>query len=202
METGLPYPTRMITIALALLAAQDTYAPDAEGFIRNWLVLAPIPCESEANGAIEINAQQLKDEAKLAPKAGDKATANKTDLVWTAHKTADYFIDFLAAFGKERGENVVGYAVAYVYVEADVEGLKLQVGSNDQCKAYLNGVQVLVNEEGRTLEKDQNAANVSLQKGRNIVILKVINEGNNWQGCARFTSKDGAAFKAFKVSLQ
>ncbi len=192
----------MLRLALALLAAQESYAPDAEGFIRNWLILAPIPCDSEANGAIEINAQQLKEEAKLAPKAGDKASANKTDLVWTAHHSAGYFIDFLAAFGKERGENVVAYAVAYVHAEADHELLKLQAGSNDQCKVYLNGVQVLVNEEGRTLEKDQNAANVSLKKGRNVVILKVINEGNNWQGCLRFTGKDGAPLKAFKVALQ
>ena len=89
-----------------------------------------------------------------------------------------------------------------MYAEGDIDGLKLQVGSNDQCKAYLNGVQVLVFEEGRTLEKDSNAANVTLKKGRNIVILKVINEGNNWQGCLRFSGKDGAAVKNLKVSLK
>lgn len=192
----------MLTLTLALLCAQEPYAPDAEGFIRNWLVLAPIPCESEANGAIEINAQQLKEEAKLAPKAGDKATANKTDLVWKEHQSAGYFIDFLASFGKERGENVVGYAVAYVEAEADLDGLKVRVGSNDQCKVYLNGVQVLVFEEGRTLEKDSNEANVSLKKGRNVVVFKVLNEGNNWQGCLRFAGKDGAPLKNLKVSLK
>jgi hypothetical protein len=191
----------MVAAIFALLAVQDTYAPDAEGFIRNWLILAPIPLESENNGATEINAQQVKDEAKLAPKAGDKATANKKDLAWTAHKTAAYFIDFRDAFGKDLNENVAGYAVAYVQADAELDGLKLQVGSNDQCKAYLNGTQVLVFEETRTLEKDQNAANVTLKKGRNTVILKVVNEGNNWQGCLRFTGKDGAPVKNLKVTL-
>lgn len=189
----------MVVAALALLAVQESYAPDAEGFIRNWLILAPIPCESESNGAVEINAQQLKDEAKLAPKAGDKTPSG---LAWTAHQTADYHIDFLSSFGKERGEHVVGYAVAYVEAGADVDGLKLRVGSNDQCKVYLNGLQMLVFEEGRSLEKDASEAGVSLKKGRNIVIFKVINEGNNWQGCLRFTSKDGAPFRNLKVSLR
>jgi hypothetical protein len=187
----------MIRALLALAAVQDGYAPDKEGFIRDWLVLAPIPCESESNGAVEIDAQQLKDEAKLAPKAGDKAK----DLTWTAHKTADFFIDFLKDFGKTRGENVIGYAVAYVHADAEMDGVQMKVGSNDQCKAYLNGAQVLRFDEGRTLEKDQNTANVTLKKGANVVVLKVINEGNNWQGCLRFTTKDGAAVKNLKVTL-
>lgn len=192
----------MVGAVLALLAAQESYAPDAEGFIRNWLILAPIPCDSESNGAVEINAQPLKDEAKLAPKAGDKATAGGTSLAWTAHKADEYFIDFRKSFGKDRPENAVGYAVAYVHAEGDLDGLKLQAGSNDQCKAYLNGVQVLVSEEGRTLEKDASSANVALKKGRNVVIFKVLNETNNWQGCLRFTGKDGAAVRNLKVTLE
>jgi hypothetical protein len=191
----------MISALLALAAVQDSYAPDPEGFIRNWLVLAPIPCESEGNGAVEIDAQQVKDEAKLAPRAGDKAAAGKKTLVWTAHKTADFFIDFKASFDKDAGENVIGYAVAYVHADAEMDGVRMKVGSNDQCKAYLNGAQVIRFDEGRTLEKDQNTANVTLKKGANVVLLKVINESNNWQGCLRFTTQDGAALKNLKVTL-
>jgi hypothetical protein len=192
----------MRVAVLALLCAQESYAPDVDGFIRNWLILAPIPCESDNNGATEINAQPVPDEAKLAPKAGDKATAGGKSLAWTAHKTAGYFIDFRESFGKEHPENVVGYAVAYVHAEADLDGLTLRVGSNDQCKAYLNGVQVLVFEEGRTLEKDASAAPVVLQKGRNVVVFKVLNESNKWQGCLRFIGKDGAPLKNLKVTLE
>src|SRR5262245_55637568 len=98
-------------LALAMALVQDTYAPDPEGFIRNWLVLAPIPCEAESNGAVEIDAQQVPNEAKIQPKAGDKAK----DLTWTAHQAPKYYVDFLRAFGEKRGENVIGYAVAYVH---------------------------------------------------------------------------------------
>lgn len=184
----------MLPLLLALV--QDTYAPDAEGFIRNWLVLAPIPCEAESNGAVEIDAQQVPDEAKLRPKAGDQAK----DLTWTAHASTTYYIDFLRAFGQKRGENVIGYATAYVHSEAE-QDVRMKIGSNDQCKAYLNGAQVLRFDEGRSLEKDQNVLNVTLKKGVNTVILKVINESNQWQGCVRFTSKDGAPVPNLKVTL-
>jgi hypothetical protein len=193
------------SIALALLGsallaapAQDTFSPDGEGFIRNWLVLAPIPVEESA-GATEIEKDQLKGEAKIKPKAGETVKVDGKDLAWKAHQTGEFYIDFLESFGKERGENVCGYAVAYVLAEAEMK-VKLAIGSNDQCKAFVNGKEVAKFTETRTLEKDTETAEVTLTKGRNVVILKVINEGNNWQGCARFL-KDGSGVKNVKISL-
>src|SRR5690242_876435 len=121
--------------ALLLFAAQPQDAPDAEGFIRNWLVLAPIPVE-EGSASTELDKDFIKDEANIKPKAGDKVKVDGKELAWTSHKTADFFIDFLASFGKERGEDVAAYAVAYVQADADMK-VKLSVGSNDQCKAYV-----------------------------------------------------------------
>jgi hypothetical protein len=192
---------KTVLLACLLLAPpQEEFATDGEGFVRNWLVLAPVPCEGADNGAVEIDQDQLKGEAKLTPKAGDAAKANGKELTWKAHQTKDFFIDFLASFGGQQGEDVIGWAVAYVHAEAD-QDVKLQVGSNDQCKAWVNGVLYVKNDEGRTLEKDQNSANVTLKKGCNAVVLKVINEKNNWQGCVRFTDKTGAALKSLKVTL-
>jgi len=189
------------TIALALLLtlpAQEASSPDGEGFIRNWLVLAPIAIE-EGSGATEIDKEVVKGEAKLKPKAGDKEKVEGKEVAWTAHKTAEFFIDFLAAFGKDRGEDVCAYAVAYVIADAEMK-VKLAIGSNDQCKAFVNGKEVAKFTETRTLEKDTETAEVSLAKGQNVLILKVINEKNNWQGCARFL-KDGSPVKNIKISL-
>ena len=36
------------------------------------------------------------------------------------------------------------------------------------------------------LEKDTDKVPVSLVQGQNVLLLKVINEVNNWQACARF----------------
>jgi len=82
----------------------------------------------------------------------------------------------------------------------DTMKVKLAIGSNDQCKAFVNGKEVAKFTETRTLEKDTESVEVSLAKGQNVVVLKVINEKNNWQGCARFL-KEGAPVKNIKISL-
>ena len=89
----------------------------------------------------------------IKPKAGDKVTVGGKQLTWTAHQTSDYFIDFLQSFGKERGEYVAGYAVAYVIADEDMK-VTLALSTNDQGKAWLNGKPVFKFAETRTLEKD------------------------------------------------
>jgi len=180
------------------LSAQQTFSPDAEGFIRNWLVLAPIAIEGD-QGATEIDRDFLKGEATIKPKADDKVTVGGKELTWKAHTASDFFIDFLQAFGKERGEYVAAYAVAYVIADDEMK-VTLALSSNDQGKAWLNGKQVFKFAETRTLEKDTDTSEVTLAKGQNVLVLKVINEVNNWQGCARFT-KDGVGVKNIKISL-
>lgn len=171
-------------LSLAVFAAAQPAAPDAEGFIRNWLVLAPIAIEGES-GATEIDRDFLHGEATIAPKAGDKINVGSTILTWEAHKTSDYFIDFLQSFGKARGEYVAGYAVAYVIADQEMQ-VTLALSTNDQGKAWLNGKPVFKFAETRTLEKDTDLIDVTLVKGQNVLVLKVINEVNNWQACARF----------------
>src|SRR5436190_23969506 len=191
--------TLAITLfGLLSLPAPETFSPDAEGFIRNWLVLAPIPIE-ESSGGTEIDKELVKGEATIKPKADEKVKVEGKDLVWKAHKTADFFIDFLESFGKERGEDACAYAVAYVLADEEMK-VKLSVGSNDECKAWVNGKQVAKFVETRTLEKDTDSGEATHMKGQNVLVFKVINEKNNWQGCARFV-KDGAGVKNIKISL-
>lgn len=191
-------PTIVAVLSLVFAAAPQTFSPDAEGFIRNWLVLAPIAIEGES-GASEIDRDFLKGEATMTPRAGEKVTVGGQALAWQAHQTPDYFIDFLEAFGKARGEYVAGYAVAYVMADEDMK-VTLAVSSNDQGKAWLNGKQVFKFTDTRVLEKDTDRTEVTLNKGQNVLVLKVINEVNNWQGCARFM-KDGVAVKNVQISV-
>jgi hypothetical protein len=187
----------MALLSVALIQSPQAYSPDAEGFIRNWLILAPIAIQSES-GASEIDRELIKGEATLKPKAGDTATAS-SQLAWTAHQTSDYFIDFLASFGKQRGEYVAGYAVAYVIADEDMK-VTLALSTNDQGKVWLNGTPVFSFAETRVLEKDTDRVDVTLNKGQNVLMMKVINEVNNWQGCARFL-KAGAPVKNIRISL-
>jgi hypothetical protein len=185
-------------VSLVFSAAPQTSSPDAEGFIRSWLVLAPIPIETES-GAVEIDRGFLEGEATITPAAGDKVMVGGQELVWQAHQASDYFIDFLQSFGKARGEYVAGYAVAYV-IAAEEMKVTLALSSNDQGKAWLNGKEVFKFADTRILEKDTDRTDVTLSRGRNVLVLKVINEVNNWQGCARFL-KDGAPLTNLQISV-
>jgi hypothetical protein len=185
-------------VSLIVPAAQQTLSPDAEGFIRNWLVLAPIAIVGES-GATEIDRDFLKGEAAIKPKADDTVSVGGTELTCKAHQTSDYFIDFLQSFGKERGEYVAGYAVAYVLADQDMK-VTLALSTNDQGKAWLNGKEVFKFADTRVLDKDTDRVDVTLAKGQNVLVLKVINEVNNWQGCARFL-QGGAPVKTLRISL-
>jgi hypothetical protein len=189
--------TIVAVLNLVFSAAAQTASPDAEGFIRNWLVLAPIAIEGES-GASEIDKDFLKGEAAIAPKAGDKIAVGGQIMEWQAHQTSDYSIDFLKSFGATRGEYVAGYAVAYV-VAAEEMKVTLALSTNDQGKAWLNGKPIFKFAETRTLEKDTDRIEVTLTKGQNVLVLKVINEVNNWSACARFL-KDGAPVKTLQIS--
>ena len=83
-----------------------------------------------------------------------------------------------------------------------MSGLKLQMGSNDQGKVYLNGAQLLVFDKTRALAKDQNTANdVQLRKGENLLVFKVVNEKGAWQGCIRFTDRNNQPVRNLQISL-
>jgi hypothetical protein len=48
--------------------------------------------------------------------------------------------------------------------------------------------------------KDQDAAEVTLRAGVNVLVFKVINERMDWSGCARFTDRDGNVLRGLKVT--
>ena len=190
--------TLVALLGLFLASPPQASGTDSEGFIRNWLVLAPIHLDSES-GADELDKDYLKGtETTVKPKAGDKVAIGGKELAWQDHKAGNYYIDFLQSFGKEAGEYVVGYAVAYVTAEADMK-VTLALSTNDQGKAWLNGKQIFKFAETRVLDKDTDRVEVTLNKGQNVLMLKVINEVNNWQGCARFL-KDGVPVKTLAIT--
>lgn len=196
--------TALAIVALLLflgqaLSEEEQSGQNDEGFITTWLLLAPIPLENGQSGADALNKEQLPKEATLRPKDGDKVKAGDKELVWKKHQAKDFFFDFNAHLGKET-EDSVGYAVCYIHADQEMKNLTLKTGSDDQAKVYLNGKEVLKQEEARALERDQDSSEVALRKGVNVLVFKVVNEKVDWSGCARFVDKDGKVIKGLKVT--
>jgi hypothetical protein len=182
-------------------AADAPLKPDAKGFIRDWLLLAPIQLATENAGADEIDKPQVPFESALQPKAGDAITIAGKAIKWRAIKAKDYFFDVNEILGGAH-ENVTAYAVAYVVAPKEITGAQLLMGSNDQGKVWLNGKEVVKFAETRTLDPDTDkAANLTLKAGVNVVVFKVINENNNWQGCLRFTDAAGQPLAGLTLKL-
>ena len=192
----------LVGSALLLFAALPSRGDDAkasgvngEGFIQNWLVLAPIPFEGE--GAAALDKEQVKDEAKLNPKAGDKVKIGDKNLIWKAHTCPEHLLDFNAMLGAVTEDSVV-YAVAVIDAPAEMK-VKMKTGSDDQAKAYLNGMPVFKNETARPTEKDQDTTDVTLKKGENVLVVKVVNEKVDWSFCVRFVDKEDKPVSGLKA---
>jgi hypothetical protein len=181
--------TCLLLCAAVVAAADDKSGVNEEGFIQNWLVLAPIPLEKDQTGADAVDKEQVKGEAKLKPKAGEKVKAGDKELTWKEHACKDHLLDFNALLGGQT-EDSVAYAVTFITAPEDLKGVKMKTGSDDQAKVYLNGKEVFKNAEARPADKDQDTTEVTLKKGVNVLVVKVVNEKVDWSFCVRFTDKD------------
>jgi hypothetical protein len=195
-------------LLLSLLAVQskpgvDEISLKSDGFIRDWLLLAPIQLESDVSGADAIKKNQIPNEGALKPKAGDKVTVAGKELTWKKVKATDYMLD-LNGILNQQTEKTVGYAVAYVRSEEEQTNLELKMGSNDEGKVYLNGKMLIETTEPRGLEQDGDVVrNITLNKGVNVVIFKIFNEGgSDWQGCLRFTNTRGKPITNLMVGFE
>lgn len=182
--------------------AKPDLKPDAEGFIRDWLMLAPISIGSENSGTDFIGKDQVEKEAALKPKAGDKVKVTDKELVWKAIKSKEAVIDLNTELNS-REENVAGYLVAYIHCEKELADLNMLIGCNDQARIYLNGKEVFLFSDPGALQQDSNKVEkLTLAKGVNVIVFKIINDTNDWQGCLRFTDKEGKPITGFTVKLE
>jgi len=183
----------------ATAAPPDSNGLDSEGFVQKWLVLAPIPIADGDNGSAALAKQQIKDEARLKPKSGDKLKVGSTEHTWKAHSSSEYLLDFNAVLGGQT-EDSGGYAVTFITAPDQMKDIKMKIGSDDQCKIWLNGKEVFKYTDERAADKDQDTVDVNLQKGVNVLVVKVVNVKADWSFCVRFTDKSDKPLLKLKAN--
>ena len=197
-----------VAVAMPLLSvllianafAADAPKPDSEGYIRDWLMLAPIALPEGETGSDAVFRQQIRDEAALQPKAGDKVKIGSKELTWQNITASTNYFDFNAIL-KSVNDHAAGYMVTYIDCENEVPNVIMAVASNDQGRIYFNGVDIYAFSEPRTLMLDADKGKVTLKKGVNVIVFKVINELNSWQGAMRLLDKSGAPLKDVTIRL-
>ncbi|MDX1952206.1 MAG: hypothetical protein SFY81_08470 [Verrucomicrobiota bacterium] len=173
---------------------------DSEGYIRHWVMLAPIMLSEGESGGDAIFKEQVRGEGTLRPKAGDKVTIGTKELTWQNITAATNYFDFNAAL-KSVNDRAAGYMVTYIESEKEKSNVIVAVASNDEGRIYFNGVDIYVFNEPRTLMLDGDKGKITLKKGLNVIVFKVINEQNAWQGAMRLLDKSGAPLKDVRIKL-
>ncbi len=194
-----------IAAALGLSITSATAAegprPDADGYIRDWLMLAPIAIRDGESCADALLKDSIPKESALRPRAGDKVTLGGKELTWRTVTATTNYVDFNETL-KSINDHVAGYVVTYVECDADIPDVVMAVASNDQGRIYFNGVDIYADTEARPLMLDADKGKVSLKKGTNVIVFKITNEQNSWQGAMRLLDKSGAPLKGIRIKLQ
>ena len=108
-------------------------------------------------------------------------------------------LDFGEIFGNL--DNVTGYVRTRIWSPAN-QAARLEIGSDDGNRVWLNGKMVSEHDGDRSLEPRQDIAKVQLQSGWNELLVKVVNSGGGWGAACRVRQPDGAALEGLKFEAR
>lgn len=173
-------------------AGEQTQPSEPSGrYLREWLLCGPFPALTETEQ--DIDAIRLPGmyedflggsggEANAKPAAGQAVQFPGGSCTWARHVSPEDSIDLDNAVSKT--DRVVAYAYAEVESTVD-QACILAIGSNDGCRAWMNGEPVLEAPGPRGLQLDHNLVPVALRAGRNSLLLKIEERGNRWAFACR-----------------
>ncbi|MCC7494081.1 MAG: HEAT repeat domain-containing protein [Fimbriimonadaceae bacterium] len=140
--------------------------------------------------------------------AGDRFNAAyapekpNTPATWTVVPTPQVkgggLVDFQAM--PLRGDNRCGYLRTRVFLAERTEA-RLELGSDDGAKVWLNGKEVHAKDVPRGHTFGEDKVDVLLEAGWNELLLKIANGGGDWSASLRIAKRDGSALAGLKYEL-
>jgi hypothetical protein len=184
-----------------------TKAPDAEGFLRRWLVLEPIRTNGQlSDSAIRtlVGTTHFPDQLTTVPRHGDTVTVGDNRLTWHAVDTSLYNVNlyhFAYALNKPTS-NVLFWAVTVVNVPREMTNVRLAIGSNAASVWWVNGEEVITLFNDRQAVIDDGVSNrLTLKAGANVIRAAVINAGGATDFCARLLDANDRPITSVTVAL-
>ena len=171
--------------------------PDAEGFIRRWLLLEPIskPVNSNLTLTYDFLQKDLTEheyfpkQLTMVPKDGQKVKAGKQTLRWHTLESSTYNVKLFrfAEQWEQQTYRSLFWGVAVIDSPEEMTDVRLAAGSNGASVWWLNGERVLTLESDRRMVQDDGMSpRLTLHKGRNILRCAVINGPGLSDMCVRF----------------
>ncbi|MBW7905518.1 MAG: HEAT repeat domain-containing protein [Phycisphaerae bacterium] len=158
---------------------------DFQGFVTHWSCAGPFTQAGKSG-------PDLMD-VPFPPERPGQAVS------WQPQPRSDdpgeyWLADLNRSFG---GPHRAGYLAARVFSPAAQEA-RLELGSDDGVRAWLNGEVVHTNNALRGLQRGQDKVSVRLNQGWNVLMLKVVNAGGGWAACARLRGADGGRLEGLR----
>jgi len=157
-----------------------TYTNPVPGrFLRDWLFLGliQIPWEGESYFPDEKAANAFFDTESLAlERFAPKVRIGETDFEWFPLHSEYGVVDLTQVYDD-------WFVVAYVWAQIEMPeqtDAVLGIGSDDSVKVWLNGELVHRNLVSRGAVADNDRVPVTFRKGRNQLVLKILNTGGPW----------------------
>ena len=98
-----------------------------------------------------------------------------------------WLLDLQQALG---GDDRAAYLRTFLYAPRELQA-RLDLGSNDGVKVWLNGQPVHANPAWRELKPGEDELPITLLPGWNTLLLKVVQGDGEWGACARLVAPDG-----------
>jgi hypothetical protein len=171
-------------------------APDAEGFIRRWLLLEPINKPNRSNTVFTdsyirkaFDTLYFANQFTMLPKDGDKVKVGEQELTWHALDSKNFNVKlFRFAYGLNKAiYGVLFWEVTVVNSPREMKNVRMAVGSNSASMWWLNGKEAMIlSGDRRMVADDCVSPRLTLNKGKNIIRGAVINGPGMSDFCVRF----------------
>lgn len=184
-----------------------TKTPDAEGFLRRWLVLEPIRTNGQLNDSAVrtlVGTAHFPDQLTAIPRHGDTVTVGDNRLTWHAVDSSLYNVNlYHFAYALNRPtSNVLFWAVTVVNVPREMTNVRLAIGSNSASVWWVNGEQVITLFNDRQAVIDDGVSNrLTLKPGPNVIRAAIVNAGGATDFCARLLDSDDRPITSVTIAL-
>ncbi|MHC4642066.1 MAG: hypothetical protein ACYS32_10510, partial [Planctomycetota bacterium] len=150
--------------------------------------------------AWQVSGPYSKPFAKPFDTAFGPENTDAEDVVWKIlpiSKTGNrpWMFDLKKALG---GQKKAGYVRTWVHSEQE-QAARLDFGTDDGNKVWLNGKLVHANNEGGAAVPGEHKVAVTLQKGWNVLLLKVTQDTGTWQFCLAIRKPNGSKLEGLSI---
>jgi hypothetical protein len=170
---------------------------EEQGFVANWLICGPFPNPGERPDNKGFDTDYLKadgGEAAFTPTNGKEIKIDGGAAVkfqpYSTTGTDIIFGDVSFLKIEPTQEKILVYCACWLDSDAD-KNVEIRVGSDDGYKLWFNHELIATVHEYRAMEMDQETHKVKLNKGKNLILIKVDQDTGEYQFMLRVVGADG-----------